>query len=1131
EDKITTQLTQNTREIQKWPPQPAGRPPAPSRDPDRGLQRDRYYRPIRHSWHNGERVHQRQDMGRSPQPQQDPGADHQQPHYASRPGEWHQPVSRVDCYKGGYPSQLYSRPGIEDLYQSYHSPALREEYAYGSYYYRGHPQQLREERVPRQGSPYNWHEDYRDQKYLNEHQHENQNSPFGTNSETQLQSQRWNPYKDNPASNSGQERPGDLLLESPLTGAQKNKPSLTEESNLLQQHESGLTSSSYELSQYMADASELYDPMAAAAWRPIQAEDISAAGPKTPMKFYIPHMPVSFGPGGQLVCVGPRSPSDGQTALVELHSVEVILNDSEEQEKMRTFSGPLIREDVHKVDIVTFCQQKAAQSRKSETPGSRDSALLWQLLVLLCRQNGSVVGSDIAELLMQDCKKLEKYKRQPPVANLINLTDEDRPVLSLGTRNLLTGEIPPSVETPAQIEALEWAMKNHLWGHALFLASKMDPRTYSWVMSGFTSTLALNDPLQTLFQLMSGRIPQAATCCGDEQWGDWRPHLAVILSNQGGDPELYQRTIVTMGDTLAGKGLVEAAHFCYLMAHVPFGSYTVKTDHLALLGSSHSQEFLKFATTEAIQRTEIFEYCQMLGRPKSFIPSFQVYKLLYASRLADYGLASQALHYCEAIGTALLSQGENSHPVLLVELIKLAERLKLSDPLILERHRRHRGDRDLEPDWLVHLRGHHKELQQKAAGDIGDPRSAHLDILGARKTTVHTNATLQVSLPPLCPMSLDDTFYQDLSGHQGNSEALGDCSALWPTLEPMGPAHPSPQQPLPLQPSSYPAGGGSGQTGVPVPLYSVPETHLPGTGGSVAVTGTPGGRAWEEAQQMHPPPGENTVSPETFQHPDGQKVVSKPQVPLISRARNISESSTVSVKEDEEESSDEADKKSSETTAQREKLGDAKESTKREKRPCRPQNSPSSLQSSGFGWLSWFRPKPARDAPPAGDKDASDSPDSEQEDPRASSPPQPSPGLSPTPPPAPQPLPDAGASSRDTGTANLMSSGLPVVLSALPGGGGGGCLLGVGTPLSRAAGTPLTHCFPGGSEARGSASGAGRAEGTGSGGLSGPEDVSSGLYFNPGVLLPPPPLKGALSMATSLNRPNRLAQRRYPTQP
>ncbi|PIO11763.1 hypothetical protein AB205_0154480, partial [Aquarana catesbeiana] len=60
-------------------------------------------------------------------------------------------------------------------------------------------------------------------------------------------------------------------------------------------------------------------------------------------------------------------------------------------------------------------------------------------------------------------------------------------------------------------EALDWAMKSQLWGHALFLSSKMDPRTYSWVMARFTSTLAPNDPLQTLFQLMAGRIPQAAT--------------------------------------------------------------------------------------------------------------------------------------------------------------------------------------------------------------------------------------------------------------------------------------------------------------------------------------------------------------------------------------------------------------------------------------------------------------------------------------------------------------------------------------------------------------------------------------------------------------------------------------------
>ncbi|KAG8517317.1 Protein transport protein Sec16B, partial [Galemys pyrenaicus] len=1065
------------------PPQPQGRPTAPSKAPDCDLQEDGYRRPGPQSWHNGESFHQWQDLRGSSQPQQKPRADHQ-PHYALSSGEWHPSVSGVGYYEGGYPGQLYARPGIEDPYQRYYSPTLREDYAYGGYYYHGHPQELQDERVPRQGSPYNWHEDYRDQKYLSDQHRENRNSPFGTNSETQPKSKSWNPYKDSRASHPGQEKPGDLFPESVQSGAWK-KLSMTRESNLLQQQESGLSNSSYELSQYMTDDIEPPGPMTSTAWSPIQDEDNSTSSPKAPMKFYIPHVPVSFGPGGQLVRVGPSSPCDGQIALVELHSMEVILNDSEEQEEMRAFSGPLIREDVHKVDIMTFCQQKAAQSRKSETPRSRDSALLWKLLVLLCRQNGSMVGSDIAELLMQDCQKLEKYKRQSPVANLISLTDEDWPVMKSGTPNLLTGEIPPSVETPAQIvekftqllyfgrkkATLEWAMKNHLWGHALFLSSKMDPRTYNWVMSGFTSTLALNDPLQTLFQLMSGRIPQAATCCGDKQWGDWRPHLAVILSNQSGDSELHQRAIVTMGDTLAGKGLVEAAHFCYLMAHVPFGHYTVKTDHLALLGSSHSQEFLTFATTEAIQRTEIFEYCQLLGRPKSFIPSFQVYKLLYASRLADYGLASQALHYCEAIGTALLSQGESSHPVLLVELIKLAEKLKLSDPLLLERRR---GDRDQEPDWLVGLRSRQEALQVK------------------------------------------NTFYPDLSRQQGDSEALGDHSALWPTSEPTVPAQPAPQQSFPLLPGSYPYGGDAGQTGVPVPLYSVPLIHQPRTGGSVAVTGAPAGSAWEENQQMYPSPGEHTMSQETFQHLSGPKVMAQAQVPLIPGAGSVAESSTK--EQDENKSSDETDKKASQSAAQKEKQGDLKENTK----------------SSGFGWFSWFRSKPSNSSS-SEDEDSSDSADSETS--RAPSPAQASLGPSVTPFPESQPLPGTSTFPRGTG----------------------------------------------GGEVLGSVSSGGAADSIGSGGLSRPEGVSSEMYFNPGPLLPPPTFQGAvplynpsqvpqeakcsegfldsqdalaqpnhqpgekgvmsgakscamlalfqLSMTTGLNRPNRLAQRRYPAQP
>lgn len=90
-----------------------------------------------------------------------------------------------------------------------------------------------------------------------------------------------------------------------------------------------------------------------------------------------------------------------------------------------------------------------------------------------------------------------------------------------------------------------------------------------------------------------------------------------MLSNETGEPAVQQKAIVTMGDTLgtdtpaddrpfdavstqlyrliglcccspaASKGLLHAAHVCYLTASVPFGVFTQKTDRLVLLGSSH----------------------------------------------------------------------------------------------------------------------------------------------------------------------------------------------------------------------------------------------------------------------------------------------------------------------------------------------------------------------------------------------------------------------------------------------------------------------------------------------------------------------------------------------------------------
>uniref|UniRef100_A0A663M1P3 Protein transport protein sec16 n=1 Tax=Athene cunicularia TaxID=194338 RepID=A0A663M1P3_ATHCN len=595
---------------------------------------------------------------------------------------------------------LRFRQGYEDPHWQYPAAGYGDDYTYQS-----HKRQLvawQNDRDLRQGESYSKSTNYRDQHYYRGYHPNLAMTTLGQDSLYHCPGSR--------------KAVVSLVPQSGLCFLPSLQPS-GQPSLLMQYRESGLSSSGYELSQYIRDGADHYDPTISGTWSLAQAGEplMSTPAPVVPFKFSLPHVAVCFGAGGQLVLVCPHSPAEGQLAHVELHSLEVILHDMKELKELQAFPGPLVREDLHKVNVMAFCQQKIATSCDLSTQRGRDSALLWKLLVLLCQQNGSMVGSDTAELLLKDCRHLEKYKRQSPMANVIGLTDDEWMARQPGTLDLITGEVPPIVETQAQIvekftkllyygrkkDALVWAMRNQLWGHALFLSSKMDPRTYSWVLTGFTSTLATNDPLQTLFQLMSGRIPQSALCCGDVTWGDWRPHLAVMLSNKVGDMELNHRAIITMGDTLAGRGAVEAAHFCYLMADIPFSYFEAKADRMVLLGSNHRQAFTQFARTEAIQRMEIFEYCQQLRQRESFLLPFQVYKLLYASRLADYGLPAQALQYCEQIATALLGQDLASHPILAQQVMKLAERLKLSDPLLQEMPEQ---DQMLEPDWLVQLR-------------------------------------------------------------------------------------------------------------------------------------------------------------------------------------------------------------------------------------------------------------------------------------------------------------------------------------------------------------------------------------------------------------------------------------------
>lgn len=286
----------------------------------------------------------------------------------------------------------------------------------------------------------------------------------------------------------------------------------------------------YAYDTYSAQGFPEYGYPADAGW---PAAEQAPSRPTSPEKFSVPHICARFGPGGQLIKVIPNLPSEGQPALVEVHSMETLLQHMPEQEEMRAFPGPLGKDDTHKVDVINFAQSKATKCLQNENLLDKESAsLLWNFIVLLCRQNGTVVGTDIAELLLRDHRTVWLPGKSPDEANLIDFTNEameeaeeesGEAQLSFLTDSqaAVTSTLEKDTERFRELllygrkkDALESAMKNGLWGHALLLASKMDSRTHARVMTRFANSLPINDPLQTVYQLMSGRMPAASTVSG-----------------------------------------------------------------------------------------------------------------------------------------------------------------------------------------------------------------------------------------------------------------------------------------------------------------------------------------------------------------------------------------------------------------------------------------------------------------------------------------------------------------------------------------------------------------------------------------------------------------------------------------
>lgn len=367
----------------------------------------------------------------------------------------------------------------------------------------------------------------------------------------------------------------------------------------------------------------------------------------------------------------------------------------------QSFPGPLVRGVSHKKTVIEFCEEKMKQDQTIAVSLRASYSLLWSYLILMLRQNGNYTEGDISELLMKNSEEFKLNHDSSASEEIKNTTNEDNTDVSDAEENNSPSQSQEDSSASSMSDklvlhkfrdyllygninnALDFATDNNLWGHALFLASKVDRRQHANVMLKFANKLPYNDPLQTLYQIMSGRMPACVTNL-DDKWGDWRPHLAMIISNCTDKPDLVKRSIMTLGDSLANRGDIFGSQFCYLLVEPHFKEFNDPSSEfkISLLGTSTQNCFKDFATDNAIIMSEVYEYARSLSEENFFVPVLQKYKFLLAGKMLDYGMQLKCLLYLEQISKCIVMQPDAFDVNFISRVYALADRLKFYDPVM-----------------------------------------------------------------------------------------------------------------------------------------------------------------------------------------------------------------------------------------------------------------------------------------------------------------------------------------------------------------------------------------------------------------------------------------------------------------
>ena len=336
----------------------------------------------------------------------------------------------------------------------------------------------------------------------------------------------------------------------------------------------------------------------------------------------------------------------------------------------------------------------------------QDRILILRLLVLLLEHDGAVntgaFDTAVTEMLMADDGTMageEGPSLAPP--------QDPLPGPSTEQKSRLLDQIEVLLVAGRRKEAVDLAVQEKLWTHAVVIASGMDRATWREVVGEFMSSEfdengGSHQGLKVAYNLFSGQEakttydmfrPKASLSADDSTHSSegegtahlqWRKAVSTILANRSsGD----SATLTAIGDGLKLSGWTEAAHICYLLspATSPMEGYDGPMTRLTLLGASSPDASTSYLRDlDHIILTEVFEYALSLqpiakgAEAYHGLAYLQPYRLVHAYLLAEMGDVKQAIRYCDSIMT-LLKHGKMNryfHPVLLHQLQELSNRLQ-----------------------------------------------------------------------------------------------------------------------------------------------------------------------------------------------------------------------------------------------------------------------------------------------------------------------------------------------------------------------------------------------------------------------------------------------------------------------